>query len=175
VSWSTTQRWVSRPRNIGKASTAGVELEAKFRLDEYIADAWPINVRSNLSFFTSKVQDIPGPNNRLDAQPKATANLGFDYRLRSMPLSIGASLNWTPQSVIQQSLLTEVTTSRKVVTDAFALWNFTPEQSLRLSASNMTPLDYFNGSVINTGDQLITSNSGGPSYTQWQVRWEMKI
>lgn len=175
VPWAATQRWVSRPRNIGKATTSGLELEAKFRLDEYFDDALPINVRSNLSVFTSKVEGIPGPNNRLDAQPKATANLGFDYRLRSVPLSLGASVNWTPQSVIQQSVLTEVTTSRKVVTDAFALWNFTPEQSLRLSASNMTPLDYFTGSVINTGNQLITTNGGGPSYTQWQLRWEMKI
>lgn len=175
VPWSPTPRYVSRPRNIGDATTTGLELEAKFRLDEYFADALPVNVRTNVSFFRSKVQDIPGPNNRLDAQPKGTANLGFDYRLRSVPLSIGASLNWTPVTVIQQSLTTEVTTSRKAVTDAFALWNFTPEQSVRLSASNMTPLDYFTGSVINTGDQLITTNGGGPSYTQWQLRWEMKI
>ncbi|MBI3345910.1 MAG: TonB-dependent receptor [Burkholderiales bacterium] len=175
VTWSATQRWVSRPRNIGKASTTGVELEAKFRLDEYFDDALPVSIRSNLSFFTSKVEGIPGPNNRLDAQPKATANLGFDYRLRSLPLSIGATLNWTPSSTIQQTVLTEATTSRKAVTDAFALWNFTPEQSVRLSASNLTPLDYFNGSVINTGDQIITTRSGGPSYTQWQLRWEMKI
>jgi len=175
VSWAATPRWVSRPRNIGRASTAGLELEAKFRLDEYIADALPLNMRGNVSVFTSRVDGIPGPNNRLDAQPSATANLGFDYRLRSMPLSLGATLNWTPSSVIQQSLLTEVTTSRKLVSDAFATWNFTPEQSLRLSASNLTPLDYLSGSVINTGDQLITSNSGGPSYTQWQLRWEMKL
>ncbi|HEY9107608.1 MAG TPA: TonB-dependent receptor [Roseateles sp.] len=175
VPWSATPRWVSRPRNIGNATTSGIELEAKFRLDEYFDGALPVSIRSNLSFFTSKVEGIPGPNNRLDAQPKGTANLGFDYRLRSLPLSIGASLNWTPQSTIQQSLITEATTSRKAVTDAFAMWNFTPEQSLRLSASNMTPLDYFTGSVINTGDQLITTNSGGPSYTQWQLRWEMKI
>ncbi|MCE4554512.1 TonB-dependent receptor plug domain-containing protein [Roseateles cellulosilyticus] len=175
VSWSATPRWVSRPRNIGKASTAGLELEAKFRLDEYFADALPISIRSNVSFFTSKVEGIPGPNNRLDAQPKSTANLGFDYRLRSMPLSIGASLNWTPSTVIQQTLTTEAQTSRKAVTDAFAMWNFTPEQSLRLSASNLTALDYFSGSVISTGDQLITSTSGGPSYTMWQLRWEMKI
>jgi iron complex outermembrane receptor protein len=175
VPWSATPRWVSRPQNIGKASTAGVELEAKFRLDEYWDGALPVNVRSNLSVFTSRVDSLPGPNNRLDAQPRATANLGADYRLRHLPLSLGASLNWTPSSTIRQSALTEVTTSRKLVTDAFALWNLTPEQSLRLSASNLTPLDYLNGSVINTGDQLITTSSGGPSYTQWQLRWEMKL
>lgn len=175
VSWSATPRWVSRPRNLGKATTAGVELEAKFRLDEYFEDALPINVRSNISFFKSEVDGLPGPNNRIEGQPKATANLGFDYRLRSVPVSLGASLNWTPSSTIQQSTLTAVTTSRKLVSDAFATWNISAEQSLRLSASNLTPLDYYTGSVSTTEAQIITSNSGGPSYTQWQLRWEMKI
>lgn len=175
VSWSTTPRWVARPRNLGKASTMGLELEAKFRLDEYFDDALPINVRSNLSFFKSKVDGLPGPNNRIEGQPKATANLGFDYRLRSLPVSLGASLNWTPSSTIQQTALTEITTNRKLVTDAFVAWNISPEQSLRLSASNLTPLDYYTGSVSTTDTQIVTSTSGGPSYTQWQLRWEMKI
>jgi iron complex outermembrane receptor protein len=175
VPWSTTQRWVARPQNIGKASTEGVELEARFRLDEWFDDALPINVRSNLSVFHSKVDGVPGPNNHIDGQPKGTANLGADYRLRSLPLTLGASLNWTPSTTTQQTLITETTASRKAVVDAFALWAINTEQSLRLSATNLSALDYFTGSVINTGDQMITSRSGGPSYTQWQLRWEMKI
>jgi iron complex outermembrane receptor protein len=175
VSWSPTPRWVARPQNIGKASTAGIELEAKFRLDEFLEDALPMNLRTNLSFFTSKVDGIPGPNNRLDGQPKATANVGGDYRLRSLPLTLGASVNWTPSTTIQQTLITEGTASRKIVADAFALWAIDRDTQLRLSATNLTPLDYFTGSVINTGDQLITSRNGGPSYTQWQLRLEMKL
>ncbi len=175
VPWSATPRWVARPQNIGKASTAGIELEARFRADEFIPEALPINIRSNLSFFTSKVDGIPGPNNRLDNQPKATANLGADYRLRSLPLSLGLSLNWTPSTTIQQTVLTEATSSRKLVTDAFALWAINPEQSLRLSASNLGAADYFTGSLSKTADQIVSSRSGGPSYTQWQLRWEMRI
>ncbi|WP_457324780.1 TonB-dependent receptor plug domain-containing protein [Roseateles sp. P5_E11] len=175
VPWAATQRWVARPQNIGKASTAGVELEARFRLDEYFEGALPINVRSNFSVFTSKVDGIPGPNNHIDGQPKGTANLGADYRLRSVPLTLGASLNWTPSTTTQQTLITETTVSRKAVVDAFALWAINTEQSLRLSATNLSAMDYFTGSVIATGDQVITSRSGGPSYVQWQLRWEMKI
>ncbi len=175
VPWAATQRWVARPQNIGKASTAGIELEARFRLDEYFEDALPINVRSNLSFFTSRVEGIPGPNNHIDGQPKGTANLGADYRLRSVPLTLGASLNWTPSTTIQQTLITETTANRKAVVDAFALWAINTEQSLRLSATNLSAMDYFTGTVIATGDQVITSRSGGPSFTQWQLRWEMKI
>ena len=175
VSWSATPRWVARPRNLGKASTMGLELEAKFRLDEYLDGALPINMRSNLSLFKSTVDGLPGPNNRIEGQPRATANLGFDYRLRSAPLTLGASLNWTPSSTIQQTVLTEVTTSRKLVSDAFVSWAIAPEQLLRLSASNLTPLDYSTGSISTTDTLIVTSRSGGPSYTQWQLRWEVKI
>ena len=175
VSWSGVPRWVSRPRNIGQARTAGLELEAKFRLDEFVAEALPVNIRSNLSLFHSAVDDIPGPNNRLDQQPRYTANLGADYKLRSLPLSLGASLNYTPALTVQQTVLTEINNSHKRVIDAFALWSINPTTQLRLSASNLGPLDYANGSVITTPDKIITSDSTGRSFTSWQLRLEMRV
>ena len=175
VSWSNVPRWVSRPRNIGNATTMGLELEAKFRLDEFIADAWAVNVRSNLSLFSSRVDGIPGPNNTLDQQPRGTANLGFDYRLRSLPLSLGASLNYTPSTTIQQTLMQQSSSSKKVVSDAFALWVVNPTTQLRVSATNLSPLNYATGSVITTPDKMITSESGGRTFTLWQVRLEIKV
>jgi iron complex outermembrane receptor protein len=99
---STGPRWVSTPRNIGHARTKGIELEAKFQLQELVADAPAIDFRSNYSRFWSSVDDIPGPNNRLDAQPKQTANLGMDYRMKDVPLTLGGSLNWTPDADPEQ-------------------------------------------------------------------------
>lgn len=175
VSWASVPRWVARPRNIGDATTYGVELEAKFRLDQFIAGAWPVNIRSNLSLFRSHVDQIPGPHNTLDQQPRGTANLGFDYRLRSLPLTLGGNLNYTPGYEIQQTELQLTTLDKKRVADAFALWTFSPTLGVRASATNLAPLDYFTGSVITTNNAVITSRSGGPSYTLWQVRVEMKI
>jgi len=175
VPWANVERWVSRPRNIGDATTYGVELEAKFRLDQFFEDAWPINVRSNLSLFHSRVEQIPGPHNTLDQQPKGTMNLGADYRLRSLPLTIGANMNYTPGYEIQQTELQLTTLDKKRVFDAFALWNFTPDIALRVSASNLAPLDYFTGSVITTNDAIVTSRGGGRSFTVWAMRLEMKL
>lgn len=56
--------------------------------------------------------------------------------------------------------------------NAFAQGAINTEQSLRLSAANLSALDY---SFIHTGDQQIGPRGGGPSYTQWQLRWEIKI
>lgn len=175
VSWASVPRWVARPRNIGDATTYGVELEAKFRLDQFLTDALPVNIRSNLSLFRSHVNQIPGPHNTLDQQPRGTANLGFDYRLRSLPLTLGGNVNYTPAYQIQQTELQLTDLDKKRVADAFALWTFNPELALRVSATNLAPLDYFTGSVITTNNAVVTSRSGGPSYTQWQLRLEMKL
>ena len=175
VSWASVQRWVSRPRNIGNATTYGLELEAKFRLDQFFENALPVNMRTNLSLFRSKVDQIPGPYNTLDQQPKGTANIGFDYRLHSLPLTLGANLNYTPSTLIQQTELQLNSIDRKRVMDAFALWNFNQDVAVRVSATNLGPLDYFTGSVITTQDAVITSRSGGRSFTLWGVRLEMKI
>ncbi|MEJ6001123.1 TonB-dependent receptor plug domain-containing protein [Paucibacter soli] len=175
VGWASEPRWITRPRNIGQARTMGLELEAKFRLDEWWDEAWPVAVRSNLSLFSSSVDGIPGPDNRLDQQPRASANLGADYRLRGLPLTLGATLNWTPANTIQQSALQLSQTTRKLVVDAFAMWSFNPQAQLRLSGSNVAPLDYSSSSLFNTATQQIASESAGRSYTQWQLRLELKV
>ena len=95
--WAPGQRrFVSSPQNVGDAITQGIELEAKFRLDQAWTQALPVDIRSNLSFFNSRVLDVLGPNNRLDQQPKMTANLGGDYRIRAIPLTLGGNLNLNP-------------------------------------------------------------------------------
>ncbi|MBV8503035.1 MAG: TonB-dependent receptor [Paucibacter sp.] len=175
VSWASVPRWVARPRNIGDATTYGIEVEAKFRLDQFIEDALPVNMRSNVSLFHSRVAQIPGPHNTLDQQPKGTLNLGLDYRLRSLPLTVGGNFNYTPAYEIQQTELQLSSLDKKRVLDAFALWNFNTSVALRLSATNMLPLDYFTGSVITTPDALVTSRSGGRSFTLWAARLELKL
>ncbi|WP_084451685.1 TonB-dependent receptor plug domain-containing protein [Roseateles chitosanitabidus] len=175
VPYSPVPRYVVRPRNIGDATTYGVELEAKFRLDEYLTDALPVNLRSNLSLFHSAVDGIQGPNNRLDQQPRYTANLGADYRLRTLPLTLGASLNYTPSNLLQQSNQVLADIDKKRVIDAFAMWTFSPAVALRVSASNLEPLSYGNGSLSITPGRIVTSESTGRSFTVWQVRLEMKV
>lgn len=175
VPWASVPRWVARPRNIGTARTMGLELEAKFRLDEWIDDALPVNLRSNVSLFHSQVDDIPGPHNTLDQQPRYTANLGADYRLRSLPLTLAGSINYTPVTVIQQSDQTTTRTSAKRVFDASAVWTFSPAVLLRLGASNLAPLDYDTGALYVTPDRVIRSDSLGRSFTVWSLRVELKV
>ncbi|CAN5182246.1 N/A [soil metagenome] len=177
VSWSAQQRYVSRPQNVGDATTAGLELEAKFRLSDVFDGAPGVDVRANASVFRSRVKSVPGPNNRLDQQPDGTANLGADYRLPNTPLTLGGNLNWTPGYETRISDVQGAQQGRKLIVDAYALWVFDPSLQLRITASNLAPSDYRTGtSAIETDAGLReTAATSAPTYLNLQIRLEMKL
>jgi iron complex outermembrane receptor protein len=180
VSWSPVPRWVSRPQNVGSAVTSGLELEAKFRLSELVAEAPPLELRANLSFFDSRVKSVPGPDNRLDQQPKMTTNVGADYRFRAVPLTLGGNINFTPGYQTRLSEEQTALAGDKLAFDAYALWTFRPGLALRLSASNLAPHDYTTGGSLDFESALgaatrETTRNVATTYTQWQLRLEMKL
>jgi iron complex outermembrane receptor protein len=175
VPWSSQQRWVSSPQNVGDAVTQGIELEAKFRLNQAWAAAWPVDIRSNLSFFRSKVKDVPGPDNRLDQQPSMTANLGADYRLRGMPLTVGGNVNWNPDYETRRSQEQMSYQGIKRVVDVYGQWRFSSATALRLTVSNLLPRDYETATTFNTGTQQETARTTDRNWRNIQLRLEMKI
>jgi iron complex outermembrane receptor protein len=171
----TGPRWVSTPGNIGHARTKGIELEAKLQLAELMDNAPSIDFRSNYSRFWSNVDGIPGPNNRIDAQPKQTANVGLDYRMKDAPLTLGGSLNWTPETLIQSSLTQLVYTSRKRSFDAYALWKFDARNQLRISAANLAAEDAIGSNIVTTNGLAQLANTVNQTYTVWSLKYEMKF
>ncbi len=168
-------RYVASPENVGDAVTQGVELEAKFRLNQWVAEAWPIDVRSNVSFFRSDVKDVPGPNNRLDQQPSSTGNLGGDYRLRSLPLTVGGNFNWNPAYDTRRTVEQWAYQGAKRVLDVYGLWRLTPSAGLRLTVSNLTPLDYVTGSTFSANGQTESARTTARNWQNIQLRLELKI
>jgi outer membrane receptor for ferrienterochelin and colicins len=176
VSWSPGQpRYVSRPQNIGNALSRGVELEAKFRLDQAVDAAPPVEVRSNVSIFRSRVDAVPGPDNRLAEQPGGTLNLGADYRLRGTPLTIGGNVNRTPGYTIRLDTDRWMVQSGKTVVDAYALWTFSPDAKLRLSVGNALAQDYLTTTLADSGGVRERSASSSRSYVATQLRLELKL
>ena len=161
VSWANAPRYVNRPQNLGNAVTRGIEFDAKFQLKELIDTTQPLSLRANVSVFDSRVDAVPGPNNRIDQQPRATANLGFDYRIPGAPVTFGGNLNWTPGYDTQLTVTQAQTLSTKRVFDAYALWTVNPSTKLRLSISNIGPQDAVTGNtVIEAGQrQVVVTNA----------------
>ena len=170
------ERYVARPQNIGGALSAGLELEAKLRAADLWATELPLALRGNLSLLWSRVDGVQGPNNRLDQQPRYTANVGFDWPLRGTPLTVGGNLNYTPVIVVQQIDDQQVRQGRKRVLDAYALWRFGPAASARLSLSNAGPLDYETGTTVVFADGgWQTQDTVAKSTTTVTLRGELRF
>ena len=178
VSWASSPRYVNRPQNLGDAKTYGIELEAKFRVNELMADAGALgrlSVKMNGSFYTSKVAAIPGPDNRIDGQPAFTGNLGLDYRFTGVPLAIGGNLAWTPSYEVQQTETQRQKLSTRRVFDAYATWNFTPGTRLRFSASNIAPLDSVTQTTNFEGNIRQSTLGVARTYVNYALRLEVRL
>lgn len=176
VDWSGVPRWVAKPINLSRASTSGLEFEIKGRAGELLPSvfdtATALNLRASLSFYTSKVKDIPGPDNRLEQQQPWSANLGFDYRFKGVPVSIGASLAFTPSYEVQQSSLQRLDTGRARTVDMFAMWNLSRTDSLRFSVNNVQPVDARSNTLLSNGDYSWTERR---SKSWYGINWEHKF
>ena len=175
VYWSPVPRWVARTRNVGSATAQGLELEAKGRLEQWWPGAPRMELRANLSLYDSEVEGVPEPDNRLDRQPRATANLGADYRIPGWPLKIGGNLNWVPAYETQLSDTQREGVSTRRVVDAYALWTLSPEAALRVQAGNLAPLDSDDFTRVVDGDLVQTTRTLAPSALSWQLRLELKL
>ena len=180
VSYAPVPRYVSRPRNVGDASTSGLELEAKFRASDVVASLPRIDVRLNGSVFRSRVKDVSGPDNRLDQQPGGTANAGFDYRMAGLPILIGGNVNVTPGYTTRLSETQTASTGRRVVVDAYAAWTVNPNLTVRFSGSNLAALDDVSVSRVDGPDASglpvrESTTVAQKSRASLQVRVEMKL
>lgn len=172
---SSTQRWVASPQNISEAVTEGIELEAKFRLDQLVPEALPVELRNNLSFYRSRVLSIMGPDNRLDQQPAMTANVGGDYRMRSLPFTIGGNVSYNPGYTTRTSDVQWLTVSQKRVIDLYGLWRVDNNTAWRLTLSNLDPRYYNINSLYNTTNFVENNSTSNQSWTNVQIRLEKKL
>lgn len=178
VSWANDPRYVSRPQNFSKARTYGLELDAKFRLNELFDDLGNLgrlSVKLNGSFYNSKVKGVPGPDNRIDSQPAFTGNFGLDYRFPNSPLAIGGNVSWTPSYELQQTETLRQKLSTKRVFDTYAVWNFSSTTRLRLSVSNIAPLNSMTTNVNIDGPIRQTTLSNARTDVNYALRLEMRL
>ncbi len=176
VAWSPVPRWVSQPRNFSKASTSGVEFEVKGRASELFPNWFDpklgLNLRSSLSFYRSRVEALPGPDNRLDGQQPWSGNLGFDHRFAAWPLTIGGTFGYTPGYTTRQTEIQTLDQGRSRSLDVYAQWAFSRTLSLRLFANNLTPAATWSQTTFDGGYGSLTERK---SRTQFGAAVEAKL
>ena len=169
VPWASAPRYVSTPVNFSKARTTGLEMELKGRASEFLPSVFDaktaLNLRLALNYYRSEVLALLGPDNRLDGQQPWSGNLGFDYRFNGWPMTMGASLAYTPSYLTRQTAVQSLDQSPARSLDAFAIWNFSRTVSLRVAANNLSPLDNESRTTFSSGDATRNLRLGRSFYS----------
>jgi outer membrane receptor for ferrienterochelin and colicins len=134
------ERWVQLPVNDGRATTRGIELEAKFPLKSLIATAPALDLRASVSRNWSSVDAVPGPNNRLNAQTPFSATLGVDYKLGA--LTTGGSFAFKTGGPVRISTTQSSYQTARRELEVYGLWKFSPQNQLRVAVSNILGQGY---------------------------------
>lgn len=147
--------WVERRANAGLAWAQGLELEAKASWQEMFGKTSPsLDLRANLGLNHSRVEAVPGPDNRLAQQTPLSFNLGFDHRPSSANLpfldGLAGSLSWGGNLNITTGGLKRLDVDRwadkasNAVLDFYAVWQQDKQSLWRLSLANLLHPDQIN-------------------------------
>ena len=119
--WIENDKWISAPINAGRAEMHGIEFDVKIPIAPPLA-GWPsADLRVNVGRNWSRVDILPGPNNRLAAQAPLTANVGADLRFNA-GITAGLNLHVVDGNVARRTpaLTTRVAILREL--DTYVAW-----------------------------------------------------
>lgn len=128
-------RWIVSPVNDGRATMRSLDIETKFPLKALMRDAPAIELRASVSRNWSRVDAVPGPDNRMEQQTPLSANLGIDYKAGA--LSLGSSLAHRSGGYVQVARNRGFYREARTDLDTYAVLAFNPKHQLRIALSNL--------------------------------------
>lgn len=167
--------YISRPANLGKGSVTGIEFDTKGKLSQFWQGAPGIDLRLNFAYNRSKVNYLPGPYNRLDAQVPWNGTVGADYRFSAVPLTIGSSFTARAAGTARTSLSQVIYRSVNRQWEAFALWRFSPAVQLRLSVQDILAQDAIQVNRFTDASGVSERSSFDPRFRRFSFLWEFKL
>ncbi|GGY89127.1 TonB-dependent receptor plug domain-containing protein [Pseudoduganella plicata] len=168
-------RWVSTPVNDGSAVTRSLELEAKFPLSAIMKDAPGVDMRASVSRNWSRVDAVPGPDNRLDQQTPLSATVGFDYKTRDGKLTTGASFAFRNGGPVRIDVNQTGYQSVRRDLDLYALWKFDARYQLRVAVANALSQDYLFDSAYTEANGVLRRTGRHAGYAQGRATLEVRF
>ncbi|MCC2955320.1 TonB-dependent receptor [Massilia sp. IC2-477] len=168
------ERWITTPSNQDSATTRSLEIETKFPLKAVMQDAPALDLRASVNRNWSRVESVPGPNNRLDQQTPLTVSLGADYKRGA--LSTGGSFAFRKGGPVRVSINQRAYVAPRRELDWYALWKFDAQRQLRFAISNIFHQDFVNESTYEDariGSQ--TRNMVFPQGVRYRATYELKF
>jgi outer membrane receptor protein involved in Fe transport len=167
--------WIAFPANDGTATVYGVEAEVKGNVRDVLPKAPNLALRANVTVNRSRVSDVPGPDNRLERQTPVSANVGFDWTMDSVPVTMGASFSYIAGGRVRVSFSQADELPYKRIVDAYVLWKVDAATSLRLSFDNLLAQDRFDGTSFFDDTGTVDLHNRSPTHTavRLTVEWSL--
>lgn len=128
------ERWITMPANLGRARVHGLTLELRMPLTA------SLSMRANLTFNHSRLDSVPGPDNRLAAQTPLSGATALSYKRAALTLDAEFSYEAGGPSRESATLMSSAPYQRKL--DLRATWKLSPRQEFRLALSDVLHPDH---------------------------------
>jgi len=156
--------WLSTKSNLGGATVYGLEAETKMSLRKLSTKYPDMDFRASVSRNFSSVDNIPGPNNRLDSQIPLSASVGIDWRLSDfLPLTSGITFAFQGGGSVRTSENQTIRTSPRRSLDIYGLWRIEKSTKLRLAISNIIRQDNVAEAAYSDSNGSFQQSSIAPS------------
>lgn len=152
---SGTSRWIERPYNVGSARQQGALVDFKSRMD--VLDMPQLTLRGNMAYTDTQVlEKVAGLG--AGEGPRKSLNLGVDYDIKSIALTLGGNFNYISSLDRESSATVKQLQGARRQLDLYALYKLDRQISIRFTANNVTKEDRRNslvetdssGSVVRT-------------------------
>lgn len=167
--------WVQTRSNQGVARVWGIELETKLDLRKRWTQAPPVELRANLGWNQSRVDAVPGPDNRLARQTPYALNLGADWRGDGGQWSAGANFNVQGGGPVRQSLTRWGGTPTKRLLDVYAAWRPDAANQWRLALNNLLHQDEVTPARVDADGLSYRQSESLRTGTAIRLSWEHKL
>ncbi len=166
-------RWVNKPINNGNATSRSIEFDAKFPLQSIYNSAPPIDFRFNIARNFSRVEEVPGPNNRLDQQVPVSGTFGADYRMRGGMVTAGASFSFKSGGDVRLTVNQINYSAPTRELEMYVLYKYTPKVQVRLRLANVLRQDQVTASTY--FDSTGSTRSSSIRATQMNIGANVKL
>jgi len=157
--------WTATPDNLGSATVRGIEFEGK-------AARGPLSARINLVRNWSRVDEVTGPDNRIENQPAYSGNLGLDYAAGRIDL--GGTGSWRGPVRSRLSALFFSNDGSRRQFDLYAVWKRDARSRLRLSVAGLGRRDY-RESLVYEGASPLARTTLYRVRPVWRLVWEQSV
>lgn len=166
--------WLTTPVNNGRAKVIGLEIEAKAKLQELSASLPPVELRATVNRNWSRLEQVPGPDNRLAEQPALLVSTGIDYQFHPV-WRLGADYNFQAASNVRESLYLSSHSAPKRNLDMYLAWKQNPKSQLRFSVTNALQQDNSGTDIYATANARWSETDLQHSARTWRLVWEHQL